>query len=691
MRRRHISYRISLVIFLPLLVLLTGGAIALRTFITTRATVDGLADDLFRTVAAQAEAQTRSEILRAAPSVELLRSLREYGAADDREVVLRQFLAVLKANPGFSWVSYSDEAGRFVGVHHTAGGVFRDNQSEIADGKTHLVERDLMPDGTWKTFRDVPDSGYDPRTRPFYTSAARVKKRVFTPPYVFFEQSVPGITCALPHLGKDDRVLGVLTVDFDLNSLSSIVGKLKPSEHGRVFLFTGDGALIAHPTVALVEQSGHGAEGKLLRLGDVDDPVVHAFEGRREAGAFSFRIGDEVFRGSVTPFRVDEGLDWFVAVAAPESDFMAGVRRNNTISLLVSLAALGVAIGIALVLANRVARPLAAIAGDMDDVGRLDLRDKPSEPSAFLEIARMDDALRRMKTSISSFARYVPRDVVRALLRSGGEAKLAGEVKTLTVFFSDIAGFTTLAETMAPDALVELLGGYFDESTRVLAEKRGTVDKFIGDGIMAFWGAPEELPGGPNEHAALACEACLLYQRRIEEARRAGEPWAEKVSVRIGLATGPALVGNIGSHERMNYTVMGDTVNLAARLEGLCKAYGVGILVAEATYVLARERVVGRPVDVVAVKGKALGTKVYELLAPRGSADTKILHIEALAEEAFAAYLARDFSKCVAKLGEVLAERPSDTAAAVLKERAEEYEKNPPPPEWSGVHVAKEK
>jgi adenylate cyclase len=296
-----------------------------------------------------------------------------------------------------------------------------------------------------------------------------------------------------------------------------------------------------------------------------------------------------------------------------------------------------------------------------------------------------------MKTGLSSFARYVPRDVVRTLLGSGGEARLAGELKTLTVFFSDIAGFTTLAEQMTPEALVELLGGYFDESTRILADKRGTVDKFIGDGIMAFWGAPAELPGGADEHAALACEAAVLYQRKIVESRKEGEPWAQSVSVRIGLATGPVLVGNIGSHERMNYTVMGDTVNLAARLEGLCKAYGVGILVAEATYVLARDRVVGRPVDVVAVKGKAQGTKVYELLSLRADANEETLRVEELSEQAFVAYVERDFALCAARLTEVLALRPGDQAAEVLRGRAEGYEKNPPPPEWSGVHVAKEK
>src|SRR4029079_12237084 len=125
----------------------------------------------------------------------------------------------------------------------------------------------------------------------------------FTPPYVFFEQAVPGITCALPHLAGDGRVEGVFTVDFDLNSLSALVSELKPSARGRVFLYTSDGTLLAHPTVKVVERSGQGAEGKLLTLSDVDDPLVHAFAGRRDAGTFSFAANGEVFRGSTTLFR----------------------------------------------------------------------------------------------------------------------------------------------------------------------------------------------------------------------------------------------------------------------------------------------------------------------------------------------------------------------------------------------------
>jgi adenylate cyclase len=344
-------------------------------------------------------------------------------------------------------------------------------------------------------------------------------------------------------------------------------------------------------------------------------------------------------------------------------------------------------VALGLMLASRIARPLADIAGEMEQVGQFRVEDRPPRPTVFTEIAMMDGALARMKKGLRSFSSYVPRDLVRSLIASGQEAVLAGEVKQLTIFFSDIAGFTTIAETMSPDALVKLLGGYFEETTRIIAAKHGTVDKFIGDGIMAFWGAPED----NSEHAALACEASVLYQRRIDELKAAGEPWAQHLQARIGLATGEVLVGNIGSPARLNYTVMGDTVNLSARLEGLNKAYGTRILVAEATYEAARSRVIGRAVDVAAVKGKARGVRLYELLCLVTDEDPQARALSELCERALDAYLRRDFTAAIATWREVLALIPGDGVAEVMIERAEQFLAQPPPKDWSGVHVVHEK
>jgi adenylate cyclase len=360
-----------------------------------------------------------------------------------------------------------------------------------------------------------------------------------------------------------------------------------------VFLLTPDGVVLAHPTIKVVEQMGAGASGKLVQARDIDDPVVNRFIEAlpSELGAgvrFRFEAHGEPWQASATPFAIDGDLRWLVGVAAPESDFMEAVDRQNRVALGISLAALVLALLIAVALSSRVARPLLRIAAEMERAGKLELDARAEPPSVFAEIQRMDASMRRMKSGLGAFAHYVPRDVVRAMLASGQEARLEGRVRPLTVLFSDVADFTTISETVSPDALVALLAGYFDLATRVIAEHGGTVDKFIGDGIMAYFGAPIADP----DHAAHAVDCALAMIAELEalngvRAARGAAP----LKIGIGLHTGIAVVGDIGSPlHRLDYTAIGDTVNVAARIEGLTKAAGSAILASQTT----RDRAAGR-------------------------------------------------------------------------------------------------
>jgi adenylate cyclase len=245
-----------------------------------------------------------------------------------------------------------------------------------------------------------------------------------------------------------------------------------------------------------------------------------------------------------------------------------------------------------------------------------------------------------------------------------------------------------MAEMMSPDELVRAMGHYLDEMTRIIAAQGGTVDKFIGDAIMAFWGAPAE----SADHAARACETAVQCQRKLADIRAtASTPWGKGLHSRTGIATGSALVGNIGSPERFNYTVMGDTVNLASRLESLNKLYGTAILVSEATYRAAGNRVVGRPVDVVQVKGRQSGVKLYELLCLATDEDREARDLAALGEQGLGAYLARDFEAAARRFDAMLRLRPHDPAAAMLLDRCREFIAAPPPADWTGVYIATQK
>lgn len=210
----------------------------------------------------------------------------------------------------------------------------------------------------------------------------------------------------------------------------------------------------------------------------------------------------------------------------------------------------------------------------------------------------------------------------------------------------------------------------------VIFEHGGTLDKFIGDAIMAFWGAPQDVP----DHALGACKAALKSQARLAELRQdwrqAGRP---QFHARIGINSGLVLVGNIGSERRMNYTVMGDPVNVASRLETECKRRKLGIIIGQRTRELAGEAIVARPLDRLAVKGKEQGIIVYELIALRDEASAEQLRAEALGEDALSAYLERDFAGAEAACHELLMLLPDDVAAKDLLSRAEARGRSPVP------------
>lgn len=333
---------------------------------------------------------------------------------------------------------------------------------------------------------------------------------------------------------------------------------------------------------------------------------------------------------------------------------------------------------------RRISRPLLALADELGRVERLELDHRVEIRSAMREVVVMSKAVQSLQSGLRSFRKYVPADLVAELMALGQEARLSAEKREVTIFFSDIADFTNLSEKTTPEALVDQLAVYFDGMTRAIIEQQGTVDKYIGDSIMAFWGAPRPLA----DHATHACRAAL---RCRDHSRRHG---ADQISTgkypmftRIGLNTGPAIIGNIGYDARLNYTAMGDTVNLGSRLEALNKVYGTEILLSESTWQLARSAFEARFLDVVAVKGKSIPVRIYELLCERGQLDPARARFIADYEEALASYFDRRFSAAAAQFARLVEQDPSDRPSAILHSRCQRYLAEPPPADWQGEYV----
>lgn len=277
-----------------------------------------------------------------------------------------------------------------------------------------------------------------------------------------------------------------------------------------------------------------------------------------------------------------------------------------------------------------------------------------------------------------AFGHYVNKDVVKQIIKDPNMLELGGSKKEITVFFSDIEGFTTLSEKMEPVELVGFLNEYLKEMTEIILTHEGTLDKYEGDAVMAFWGAP--IP--QKDHAIKACTAALDNQKKLAELR---EEWKKEgkpeVHVRIGINTGEAVVGNMGSENRFDYTAMGDNVNLGSRLEGINKQYGTNLIISEQTYEIVKDEFVCRELDLIRVKGKSHPVRIFELVAKKGEVTDDIKKRNAQFESALKDYRSKAFLAARDKFKEI----KDDKASEVYAERCDAFMKNPPEEGWDGV------
>ena len=280
-------------------------------------------------------------------------------------------------------------------------------------------------------------------------------------------------------------------------------------------------------------------------------------------------------------------------------------------------------------------------------VERFDLDKVQRHPSRLTEIENLSGAIGDMAQGLAAFRKYIPADLVKRLISDGNGARLGGAIRPMSVMFIDLAGFTGMSERLG-DRIIPLLSRYFDSVSAQIQNQNGTIDKFIGDAVMAFWGAPSPNP----DHAVDCCRAALACRRAVEEAGLVDDH-GEPVKIRIGINSGDMLVGNIGSEVRLNYTVIGDAVNIASRLESTNKAYGSTIIIGPETRRLAGKSIVVRELDRLAVYGRAGGLQIYELLDMAEEFDAKPDWATSY-EAGLAAWRARDFTAAIAAFENVL-------------------------------------
>nr|CBX31017.1 hypothetical protein N47_E45290 [uncultured Desulfobacterium sp.] len=287
-----------------------------------------------------------------------------------------------------------------------------------------------------------------------------------------------------------------------------------------------------------------------------------------------------------------------------------------------------------------------------------------------------------------AFSTYLAPSVVNQLIEFPEKLDLGGQEREITAFFSDIQGFTTISESLSPKELVALLNEFLTEMTEIILEYEGTVDKFVGDAIVAFFGAPNDLPN----HAEVACMACIKMQKKLVDLRA---KWDKEnkaaLKMRAGICSGPAVVGNMGSRTRKNYTMMGDTVNIASRLESVNKIYGLYSLISDTTAKALGSNIVIREIDSVSVVGKNEPVTIYELAGYPEDVDDKMRNIFDFYAKGLAAYKKRNWDQAISHFIAALDITISDGPSKTMLARCNEYKTNPPGNNWDGIFTIKSK
>jgi adenylate cyclase len=589
------------------------------------------------------------------------------------------------------------EDGTFRMVMRTTAGMIIQNQSTpvesslayrwIDRGAPSVVDQVIFDVFTFKNKQDlvigttqVPAT-YDPRQRDWYKAATINKRVTITAPYVFSASGLPGITIAAPFYA-DGKVIGVIAADITLDNLSKFLAERVVSKGAMSLIIDDHDKVIANSN--LNEQAKRVA-GKidLKHVGalDSDLPALAMVQQSKVSNKDNFTFvhptTKEEYATSFSSFASDSSKRWQILIVAPLDDFSGPLKENNKRLLIFGTFAIILQILFIYFLSRLIAKPLERLEKKVNDVRELKADSQNDVftssnsgiTSPIREIASLSRAVDTLDHAVRSFAAFVPVSLVKHLIESEQQLQLGGQSRFLTIMFCDVEAFSTLAESSPSQELLMRISAYLEVVTLAVNEEHGTIDKFIGDAAMAFWGAPAEL----NDHAWHACAAAIRISQRMAtlNAQWVAEGLAP-LQIRIGIHCDAVMVGNIGSKHRMSYTVMGDAVNLASRLEGINKEYGTQICVSQSIYREVGERLSLRPIDEVTVKGRRTSLNIYELFgvidinnpASGLEADDEFTEQCRITKLAHQAYSDKNWQEAAARYEELLTRFPKDHLAS---------------------------
>jgi adenylate cyclase len=572
--------------------------------------------------------------------------------------------------------------------------------------RNRVVSREVW--GTRTLWFDIDQEGrpkspewqevdYEPRSRAWYVGLKDLPdQEVFwTEPYLFFTTKDMGITASVKW--HDRGMEYVFAVDILLTSVTDFTRRdtTQLTKNSQTSVYTKDWRVVGLPRYKSLLDQESIRRTLLLHIDAMQIPEVQAavkmVESHQEISQqieesgkaiFSYESQGETWWTGVTSYPLGKRRQLWISILVPNDDLLEHISQLRLHILAATLVTLLMALAYSFLLARSYSKPLEELAAQSRRIRDLDFRSDEKIEAKLREFKQLGEAQAQSLAALQSFSRYVPLEIVKELVAKGEVARIGGHTETLTILFSDIAGFTNISEGMSPEALTNHLAGYFQAMIDALHHHGATVDKIVGDGIIAFWGAPTPMPNQTDRalKAVLECRDTLV---ELNETWR-GQSLPE-LPTRFGMATGPVVVGNMGAKTRLAYTVLGDTVNLASRLEGLNKVYGTTILVDIATQQASKDDYAWRRLDRIIVAGKTQATDIFEVLGETGKVPMVKLAAARRYEAAWDKYQSGDFHQALSELAGFEAEFWPDPAVERLRQTCEVNRRRPPDQNWDGI------
>lgn len=673
-----VSIRLAVSALVLAAILLTAALSSLLWWRTAEATSRQLASTINEQIVAAVCKEVSAIVDEARAAHTAIRTLFLQNVLDTREADKREFvfLSQLQSQATISWVAFGWPDGSFFAAHKL--GDRRLEMMEISRtdhaGQRRVDEYEVVPGDIEFANRRFEPTSFHVADQAWFKAGLTADD----PQWFRVLDHATGVRPSIAFAGPIDvyqERQGVLAVVIEYTRLARFLSQLEVGRTGTAFIVDDSGELVAAPDKDADEL--HPARGDTALL-----PLARLALGKaggKEAWRSRLMSGGAAYEVALTPLPFP---GWSLATVIPEAEFLGPVETTlHRLILGLAIGAVLAALASAMLARSVIAAPLSRVVGELRHVEAFALEQVRRHPSRLREIASLSGAIAEMAAGLSAFRKFIPADLVRGLLRQGVEARPGGSVQELSVMFIDIAGFTGLSERLG-DRVVPLLSRYLDITSEIIVAHGGTIDKFIGDAVMAFWGAPQP----QDDHAARCCRAALACRSAIEQSGLVDD-LGQPLQIRIGINSGRMLVGNIGSELRLNYTVIGDAVNVASRLEGANKNYGTKILIGAATERLARGVVITREVDSIAVYGREEGISVHELIgiAAETADDSDAIGWIAYYERGLAAYRARRFADALADFEAVLKQRGHDRPAALMRDRCRQLMSAAPDAAWRAV------